>query len=251
MSLEEGNEEPRETKKEEKEPSERREQKSPDPSTKSEQKEVQPSEAKKKRELSSSLKTIFRATDDEHAIEQSKSDAVKTGEKDDKNAAPIEEKKAVEPKSDKIDTEPVSSGRREKEENNKNDDKKDSKKKDDKKAVTTPPPPSAACRICLSSSPPLITPCECRAQFAYVHAYCLNQWLETTQVDRCDICRFRFKYRKRRRNMFDWFKEQGKVTEFMEEIRECSFSAFVCMLGIAVASTSESSMQTIAGPLAS
>lgn len=117
----------------------------------------------------------------------------------------------------------------------KNEVEKQAATNDESKHVDPQPVAKHWCRICLFQTPPLITPCECRAAFAYVHTKCLNEWLDATQVEQCDICRFKFKLRKRRKNIVEWLKDEGKFTEYADEIREHCFSAFVFMLGIAIA----------------
>lgn len=57
----------------------------------------------------------------------------------------------------------------------------------------------------------LIRPCECRGEFAYAHQICLADWLETTQHEHCDVCRFKYNIRYIERSIFDWLFESQQL----------------------------------------
>ncbi|XP_043209384.1 E3 ubiquitin-protein ligase MARCHF8-like [Amphibalanus amphitrite] len=77
--------------------------------------------------------------------------------------------------------------------------------------VTSPTPPSAAercssrastlsysrdfCRICHcegDSDVPLISPCYCAGSLRYVHQACLQQWIKSSDIRCCELCKFTF-----------------------------------------------------------
>lgn len=63
------------------------------------------------------------------------------------------------------------------------------------------------CRICHEddSAEKLISPCECIGTLAMVHTKCLEKWLSTSNTDRCEICKYAFKTRRKYRPTLEWF----------------------------------------------
>jgi E3 ubiquitin-protein ligase DOA10 len=45
--------------------------------------------------------------------------------------------------------------------------------------------------MCPSTS--LITPCFCSGSLRYVHHYCLQQWIRSSNHKYCELCKFHFK----------------------------------------------------------
>lgn len=51
------------------------------------------------------------------------------------------------------------------------------------------------CRICHCESTadaPLITPCYCSGSLRYVHQSCLQQWIKSSNIRCCELCKFQF-----------------------------------------------------------
>ncbi|RWS27253.1 uncharacterized protein B4U80_04816 [Leptotrombidium deliense] len=72
------------------------------------------------------------------------------------------------------------------------------------------------CRICFDDcAGNLITPCNCRGVFAFVHENCIALWLERNLRVTCDICRFEYIHEKHPKFVFDWLREE---TEEMKDI---------------------------------
>jgi len=48
------------------------------------------------------------------------------------------------------------------------------------------------CRICYSTAPALVSPCQCRGSLAHVHEDCLRKWMahavNASSLTRCDLC---------------------------------------------------------------
>lgn len=64
----------------------------------------------------------------------------------------------------------------------------------------------------------LVAPCECQGHFAFVHEACMNDWLEKTGNEHCDICRYKLKFDKKAKNFFDYIKDEEShhvVTRFV------------------------------------
>ena len=49
------------------------------------------------------------------------------------------------------------------------------------------------CKICYDeneeASNPLISPCLCAGSLRHVHRDCLQQWIKTAALERCDLCK--------------------------------------------------------------
>lgn len=51
------------------------------------------------------------------------------------------------------------------------------------------------CRICHcegDSEVPLIAPCYCAGSLRYVHQACLQQWIKSSDIRNCELCKFQF-----------------------------------------------------------
>ena len=49
-----------------------------------------------------------------------------------------------------------------------------------------------SCRICLESTGQMISPCGCKGSAAFVHPECIQQWISTREINRCEICHEEF-----------------------------------------------------------
>lgn len=74
------------------------------------------------------------------------------------------------------------------------------------------------CRICLFgekcfSNDILITPCNCKEKFAYVHPSCISLWIQITGYEFCDVCKLKFIMNKRQKSFCEWLHEQNQERE--------------------------------------
>ena len=55
------------------------------------------------------------------------------------------------------------------------------------------------CRICYEEDKlcNLITPCYCKGTMKFVHHSCLQTWMEFSQKDKCEMCKFSFQTNKK------------------------------------------------------
>lgn len=89
------------------------------------------------------------------------------------------------------------------------------------------------CRICRHPAPPkLITPCECKGAFAFSHEKCLEEWLEITDLDHCDVCRFKYKKEISHKSIREWIRYEEKWPEYRIRLFEYSFYSYVMIIGI-------------------
>ena len=54
-------------------------------------------------------------------------------------------------------------------------------------------PQTAVCPQTPSPTSSLITPCFCSGSLRYVHHYCLQQWIRSSNHKYCELCKFHFK----------------------------------------------------------
>lgn len=93
----------------------------------------------------------------------------------------------------------------------------------------------AVCRICMKgSSKSLITPCDCKGIYAHVHPACLNEWLETTGSDHCDICRYKYNMSKSPKTICDWIKDENKSSDLSTTAINLGISLFILFLAFVV-----------------
>lgn len=78
----------------------------------------------------------------------------------------------------------------------------------------------------------LIRPCECRGQFAYTHRLCLENWIETTKHQYCDVCRFKYNIRYHERTFFDWIFETEQLENFLKAVAGIIFVYYISALGL-------------------
>ena len=51
------------------------------------------------------------------------------------------------------------------------------------------------CKIChcgAESNQPLIAPCFCSGSLKYVHQDCLQRWIKSSDIKRCELCKYPF-----------------------------------------------------------
>jgi E3 ubiquitin-protein ligase MARCH1/8 len=66
------------------------------------------------------------------------------------------------------------------------------------------------CRICHCTESPgdglvkLISPCHCSGSLRYVHHGCLQQWLDATNSQRCELCRHPFSMSIKYKPLYKW-----------------------------------------------
>ena len=67
-------------------------------------------------------------------------------------------------------------------------------KKDDSSAVSTVSIGSEMCKICHcnGSGADLIAPCYCSGSLKYVHQECLQRWIKSSDIKRCELCKYPF-----------------------------------------------------------
>lgn len=80
----------------------------------------------------------------------------------------------------------------------------------------------------------LIRPCNCRAEFAYVHRICLSNWLETTKHEHCDICLFKYHTQKLKLLFVDWFFDVERFNHTARVLSIVTLIYYVSMLGLLV-----------------
>lgn len=67
-----------------------------------------------------------------------------------------------------------------------------------------------SCRICHCTESPssglikLISPCHCSGSLKYVHHSCLQQWLDATNSQRCELCKHPFTMSVKYKPLYKW-----------------------------------------------
>lgn len=83
-----------------------------------------------------------------------------------------------------------------------------------------------------SSIDKLIRPCECRGEFAFVHRVCLEEWIETTKHQYCDICSFKYNLIYVDRPITEWFLDEHRVRVVSKVACLTLLVYYVSLLGI-------------------
>uniref|UniRef100_A0A8D8QX83 E3 ubiquitin-protein ligase MARCH8 n=1 Tax=Cacopsylla melanoneura TaxID=428564 RepID=A0A8D8QX83_9HEMI len=63
------------------------------------------------------------------------------------------------------------------------------------------------CRICHcegDSEVPLIAPCYCSGSLRYVHQACLQQWIKSSNIRCCELCKFQFIMQTKTKPFSEW-----------------------------------------------
>lgn len=53
----------------------------------------------------------------------------------------------------------------------------------------------ATCRICYEEGTvamPLVSPCDCKGSVEFQHKHCLTQWIETSLMENCELCKVKY-----------------------------------------------------------
>lgn len=75
------------------------------------------------------------------------------------------------------------------------------------------------CRICHCTESPgsglikLISPCQCSGSLKYVHHSCLQQWLDATNNQRCELCKHPFSMTVKYKPIHKWSSLNASPTE--------------------------------------
>mmetsp|Transcript_8363 Transcript_8363/g.25134 ORF Transcript_8363/g.25134 Transcript_8363/m.25134 type:complete len:164 (+) Transcript_8363:107-598(+) len=82
---------------------------------------------------------------------------------------------------------------------------------------------SPICRICHERSTNLIRPCNCRGTVEYVHASCIQTWLNHRRPDemRCELCGYPFRLRVRTRSPLWFFLPPGGWRHWLHVVYIC------------------------------
>ncbi|XP_046398866.1 E3 ubiquitin-protein ligase MARCHF2-like [Ischnura elegans] len=59
------------------------------------------------------------------------------------------------------------------------------------------------------SGEPLISPCDCIGTLGLVHRSCLEHWLSASNLDHCEICKFRFNTQRKSKPFCEWVRNGG------------------------------------------
>ncbi|GFR05680.1 e3 ubiquitin-protein ligase MARCH3 [Trichonephila clavata] len=91
------------------------------------------------------------------------------------------------------------------------------------------------CRICYNgpSRERLVRPCKCKGTIEYVHRHCLERWLESTNCETCELCRYHFTTRKTRKSFWEWCRQPETRHDRRNFIGDFTCFAFLTPLGIA------------------
>jgi len=64
------------------------------------------------------------------------------------------------------------------------------------------------CKICHcgeeDGEPPLITPCLCSGSLKFVHQECLHRWIKSSDIKRCELCKFTFIMQSKVKPLSEW-----------------------------------------------
>ncbi|XP_071455452.1 E3 ubiquitin-protein ligase MARCHF8-like isoform X2 [Hetaerina americana] len=88
------------------------------------------------------------------------------------------------------------------------------------------------CRICHcegDSEAPLIAPCYCSGSLRYVHEACLQQWIKSSDIRSCELCKFQFVMQSKSKPFGQWEKLE------MSSLERRKLACSVTFYGIALA----------------
>ena len=80
------------------------------------------------------------------------------------------------------------------------------------------------CKICHCGSEinqPLIAPCFCSGSLKFVHQECLQKWIKSSDIKRCELCKYPFDMQA---------KVSYKLRIFIKHCIACIFNFFVLYL---------------------
>ena len=79
-----------------------------------------------------------------------------------------------------------------------------------------------------------INPCNCQASYAFAHTKCLNERLEMTGHQSCDVCRFEFVMDKHPKSQWIWFRQFIGTEDFIELLVRVINVLHICIIGYIV-----------------
>ncbi|XP_046393520.1 E3 ubiquitin-protein ligase MARCHF8-like isoform X2 [Ischnura elegans] len=88
------------------------------------------------------------------------------------------------------------------------------------------------CRICHcegDNEAPLIAPCYCSGSLRYVHEACLQQWIKSSDIRSCELCKFQFVMQSKSKPFGQWEKLE------MSSLERRKLACSVTFYGIALA----------------
>ncbi|XP_023930379.1 E3 ubiquitin-protein ligase MARCH2-like isoform X2 [Lingula anatina] len=99
------------------------------------------------------------------------------------------------------------------------------------------------CRICHEGDKveQLISPCKCSGTMGLLHRSCIEQWLGSSNSNRCEICDFEYQVEKQCRPFWQWLREPkrpndkrnmwGDIICFLVLTPLAAVSAWLCVTG--------------------
>ena len=97
----------------------------------------------------------------------------------------------------------------------------------------------SSCRICLKGEAKknnLIRVCKCERYFEFVHSKCIENWIQLTNNEYCDICKFKFKFKKYSMSYSDFVRfECEDKTNFIQFLIITLLVLYVISIGFALA----------------
>lgn len=88
------------------------------------------------------------------------------------------------------------------------------------------------CRICHcegDSDAPLIAPCYCSGSLRHVHEACLQQWIKSSDIRSCELCKFQFVMQSKIKPFAEWEKLD------MSPVERRKLACSVTFYGVALA----------------
>lgn len=95
-----------------------------------------------------------------------------------------------------------------------------------------------SCRICLKGEDKknvLIRVCKCENLFELVHSKCIENWIQLTNNEFCDICKYKFKFKKYSMGYSDFIRlEYQDNTNFINFLIITLLVLYVLSIGFAL-----------------
>ncbi|XP_029691533.1 E3 ubiquitin-protein ligase MARCHF8 isoform X2 [Takifugu rubripes] len=90
------------------------------------------------------------------------------------------------------------------------------------------------CRICHCEGDegPLITPCHCTGSLRFVHQFCLQQWIKSSDTRCCELCKYEFIMETKLKPLRKWEKLQMTASERRKIVCSVTFHviAITCVV---------------------
>lgn len=77
------------------------------------------------------------------------------------------------------------------------------------------------CRICLDfekDGEKLVSPCRCKGTVGLMHSSCLNQWIEISANEQCEICKCAYDMRKSKPTCMMWLEQIARQKSFLGDV---------------------------------